>query len=251
MGILLKSDDEVEKIYRAGQILCEILDAVEAMVAPGVSTLDLDRKADELLALRGARGAFKGYQGFPGVLCTSINDQVVHGIPSESAVLKEGDLISIDCGVILDGYVADSARTVPVGEVSGDAEVLLQVTREALFEGIGQCKAGARLGNIGAAIQRAVEPRGMSLVREYSGHGVGRSLHEDPTVPNRDRAGHGPKMRPGLVIAIEPMVNLGHYDCRTLDDAWTVVTADGSLSAHFEHTVAITPKGPRVLTQRS
>jgi methionyl aminopeptidase len=251
MAILLKNASELDKMYRAGQLLCEVLDTVEALVVPGVTTKDLDDRAEALLLERGAVAAFKGYEGFPSVLCTSVNEAVVHGIPSSEVVLSEGDVVSIDCGLVLDGFFADSARTVSVGSVDPEVTHLLDVTRSALAKGIARCKSGGRVGNIGAAIQREVEAEGLSVVRDYSGHGIGRSLHEEPSVPNYGKAGRGMKLMPGLVLAIEPMVNLGDDGCELLEDDWTVVTADRSVSAHFEHTVAITSKGPWVLTQRT
>jgi methionyl aminopeptidase len=251
MGIYLKNADELDRMHRAGQILCEVLDTVESMVTNGVTTEDLDALAETLLRERGAIAAFKGYEGFPSVLCTSVNEAVVHGIPSEDVVLSDGDVVSIDCGLVLDGFYADSARTIAVGSVDAGVKRLLEVTRGALERGISKCKSGGRLGNIGAAIQRAVESEGMSIVRDYSGHGIGRSLHEEPRVPNYGKVGRGMRLVPGLVLAIEPMVSLGEDDCELLEDDWTVVTADRSMSAHFEHTVAITSKGPWVLTQRA
>ena len=251
MAFHLKSVEELDKMHRAGQVLCEVLDALEEMVVPGISTRALDERAEALLIERGAIAAFKGYGGFPASVCTSVNEAIIHGIPSNEDLLSEGDVVSIDCGVILDGYFADSARTVRVGEVSAEIAHLLDVTERSLFKGIGRCKPGGRLGNIGAAIQKEIESEGLSIVPGYSGHGIGRALHEDPSVPNRDKAGRGMRLMAGLVLAIEPMVNLGAPGCRTLEDDWTVVTTDGSVSAHFEHTVAITPKGPWVLTQRA
>ena len=248
MPLHLKSKDELETMYRAGQLLCSVLDEVESMVAPGISTADLDQKAEEMIAKAGARAAFKGYHGFPGTLCTSVNDQVVHGIPSAEVVLEAGDIVSVDCGVVLDGFYSDSARTIAVGAVAEEVQGLLDVTRKCLDLAIGQCKAGGRLSNVGAVVQKHAERHGYSVVRDYSGHGIGRSLHEDPQVPNYGRAGRGMRMRPGLVIAVEPMLNLGVPSCVTLEDGWTVVTKDRKKSAHFEHTVAITDKGPWVLT---
>lgn len=249
MGVKLKTPSELERMHAAGQLLCRILDEVEAMVAPGISTADLDARAEEMILAAGARGAFKGYHGFPAVLCTSVNEEVVHGIPSPSRVLAEGDVVSVDCGVILEGFFADSARTVAVGAVEPEVARLLAVTRESLEVAIDKCRPGNRLSSIGAAVQRHVEAEGFSVVREYSGHGIGRSLHEEPSVPNWGRPGRGLKLQPGLVLAIEPMVNAGGPGCETLSDRWTVVTRDRKVSAHFEHTVAITNKGPWVLTR--
>lgn len=251
MPIRLKTPGELEAMHRAGQLLCSVLDAVEAMVAPGISTGELDRHAEGMIEEAGAKGAFKGYHGFPSVLCTSVNDQVVHGIPRDDAVLEEGDIVSVDCGVILDGFFADSARTIAVGEVSEADQVLLDVTRRCLELAIEKCKVGGRLGNIGAVVQKHAESYGFSVVREFSGHGIGRELHEDPQVRNYGRPGRGMRLQPGLVLAIEPMINMGVPGCATLDDEWTVVTKDRRRSAHFEHTVAITKKGPWVLTARA
>ncbi len=251
MGVVLKTPAQVEKMYRAGQLLGSILDEIEAMVAPGLSTADLDRRAEELIDAAGARGAFKGYHGFPAVLCTSVNEAVVHGIPSAEQVLQEGDIVSVDCGVVLEGYFADSARTLSVGTIDEESQRLLEVTKLALERAIAHCKVGGRLSNIGAAVQRTVESAKFSVVRDFSGHGIGRALHEDPSVRNYGKIGRGMKLRPGLVLAIEPMVNAGSHHCVTLEDDWTVVTRDRKRSAHFEHTVAITEDGPWVLTQRA
>ncbi len=249
MAVSLKNAAELQKMYRAGQLLARVLDAVEAAVKPGVSTGQLDAMAQEMIEAAGARGAFKGYHGFPAVLCTSVNEAVVHGIPSMDQVLQQGDVVSVDCGVILEGFFADSARTIPVGEVDPEVKRLLEVTSTALEKAIAQCKPGGRLGNVGAAIGKVVGRSGFSLTEGYCGHGIGRQLHEDPAVPNEGRAGRGRRLQPGLVLAIEPMVNMGTGASKTLSDGWTVVTRDGRYAAHFEHTVAITPKGPWVLTQ--
>nr|WP_323745488.1 type I methionyl aminopeptidase [Parvivirga hydrogeniphila] len=245
--MLLKSPAEIEVMREAGRITASALRVVGEAVAPGVTTRQLDEIAAEHIRREGGKPAFLGYHGFPATLCVSVNDEVVHGIPGKRR-LKEGDIVSVDCGVIVDGFYGDAAMTFPAGEVSDEARRLMDVTRESLEAGIARCHPGMRLGDIGSAVQSVVENAGFSVVREYVGHGVGRSMHEEPQVPNFGRAGTGLPLRSGMVIAIEPMVNAGGYAVRTLDDGWTVVTADGSLSAHFEHTVAITADGPVVLT---
>ncbi len=248
--ISLKSAEEVESIGRAGRIAARTLERVAEAVRPGVSTGRLDRIAEEFIREEpGATPAFKGLYGFPATLCTSVNEEVVHGIPSRERDLAEGDLVTVDVGVKLDGFFTDHAVTLPVGEVDDETAKLLDVTRVALEKGIEKALPGGRVGDIGAAIQSYVEGRGFAVIRELVGHGVGHAAHEDPQVPNYGKPGHGQELREGLVIAIEPMVNAGGRRIRTLDDEWTVVTADGSLSAHFEHTVAVTADGPRVLTK--
>lgn len=250
--IHLKSAAEIEAIARAGRIVGRVLDLVADRAAPGVSTAELDWLAEAQIGEQpGAVPAFKGLYGFPTTLCTSLNHEVVHGIPSPERVLTDGDLLSVDVGVKLDGYYADAAATLPVGEVSDEARRLLVVTRRALEEGIAQARPGRRVGDLGAAVQSVVEAAGFSVIRELVGHGVGRSAHEEPQVPNYGRHGRGVRFAEGLVIAIEPMVNAGGREIRTLEDGWTVVTADGSLSAHFEHTVAVTAEGPMILTPRT
>jgi methionyl aminopeptidase len=246
--IILKTPQEIEKMRRAGRIVAATRARVAAAVRPGITTLDLDRVAEEHIAEQGAIPNFKGYRGFPATICTSINEQVVHGIPSKRA-LREGDLVSLDFGAIWEGYHADSAITVFCGEPpSAEAEKLVRVTEESLEAGVGQIRSGGRLSDIGHAVQHLVEGAGFSVVREYVGHGIGQSLHEDPQIPNYRQSGRGPELKPGLVIAVEPMVNMGGWETRVLDDDWTVVTADGSLSAHFEHTIALTNEGAEVLT---
>jgi methionyl aminopeptidase len=217
-------------------------------VAPGVTTAELDGLARERARAAGAVPAFLGYHGFPAALCISVNDEVVHGIPSEQRVLREGDVVGLDFGVVLDGWYGDSARTVPVGRVSPEAARLLEVTEGALAHAIEAARPGGRLGDLGAAVQAFVEPRGFSVVRDFVGHGIGRQLHEPPAIPNVGTAGSGPVLRAGMVLAIEPMVNAGGHEVATLDDGWTAVTHDGSLSAHFEHTIAVTEEGPEILT---
>jgi methionyl aminopeptidase len=249
--IILKSPDEVAKMRVAGSIVAETIDRVLAVVEPGVSTADLDVVAETFIRERKATPSFKGYRGFPASICASLNEEVVHGIPSPKRILKEGDVLSLDFGAIWDGYHADAAVTVFVGEPpSAEAEKLVRVTEEALEAGISQIRSGGRLSDISHAVQQVVEGAGFSVVREYVGHGIGRSMHEDPQIPNYGLPGRGPELRPGLVVAVEPMVTMGDWKTRVLADDWTVVTADGSLAAHFEHTIAVTEDGPEVLTAR-
>lgn len=250
MSIVCKSASELEKMRRSGRIVRQVLEAVKDTVAPGVSTMDLERVAESKIRELGAKPAFKGYYEYPCVLCTSVNDEIVHGIPSERRVLKQGDIVSIDCGVVLDGYYGDSAITVPVGDgVSPELGKLLEVTRNSLLRGIQAAQIGNTVGDVGAAVQHVVESNGFSVVREFVGHGIGTKLHEDPQVPNYGVPGHGPRLRDGMVLAIEPMVNVGRPETRLLDDKWTAVTEDGSYSAHFEHCVAVTKNGPVILTE--
>jgi methionyl aminopeptidase len=247
--VTLKSALEIERMRASGRIVAEVLAAIEAEIGPGVTTVQLDSVAESIIrAHEGARPAFKGYGGFPASICASVNDEVVHGIPSKSRRLEEGDIVGIDVGVLMDGYHADAARTFGVGQVTEKSQRLLTVTRSALEAGIEAAQPGARLGDVSAAIQNLAESAGFSIVRDLVGHGIGQHLHEDPQVPNFGVEGRGLELEPGLVIAIEPMVNVGAAEVRTLQDAWTIVTIDGSLSAHFEHTVAITEHGPDVLT---
>jgi methionyl aminopeptidase len=247
--VICKSPAELEKMYRAGQIVWGALDKMRAMVKPGVTTQDLDEFAEAWTVQHKARPAFKGYRGYPGSVCTSINQEVVHGIPSKSRKLKEGDILSMDFGVELDGYYGDAALTVPVGKVSPTREKLLRVTRESLEQAIDKVRPGNRLGDVSAAVQAWVEKNGYSVVREFVGHGIGTKMHEDPQLPNYGSPGHGAKLQEGMVLAIEPMVNTGGPGVRVLNDDWTAVTADGSDSAHFEHTVAVTANGPWILTR--
>lgn len=250
MAVVLKSSTEIEKMRRAGRVVREVLELVRSQVKPGATTLDLEAAAEKKIAELGARPAFKGYHGFPAVLCTSINSEVVHGIPSAKRVLKEGDIVSVDCGAIVDGYYGDAAITVPVGhKIDPKTDRLLKVTEASLHAGIAAVKPGATLGDIGSAVQKVVEAEGFSVVRDFVGHGIGSSMHEDPQVPNFGEAGRGMKLRTGMVIAIEPMVNAGKPEVRVLKDGWTAVTDDGSMSAHFEHTVAVTDTGARILTE--
>lgn len=248
MPIVCKSAAEIDKMRRSGRILRQVLDYLSSMVAPGISTMDLERAAEKKVRELGAKAAFKGYYDYPCVLCTSVNEEIVHGIPSERRTLKEGDIVSIDCGVVLDGYFADAAVTVPVGKPQPEVEKLLDVTRKSLERAIETARIGNTLGDVGAAVQELVEANGFSVVREFVGHGIGTKLHEDPQVPNYGTRGHGPRLREGMVLAIEPMVNAGKPGARVLQDKWTAVTEDGSVSAHFEHVVAITANGPQILT---
>jgi methionyl aminopeptidase len=248
--VILKSLQEIEKIRRACLIVADVLAGIREMVRPGVTTLALDEFAERFIREAGGKPAFKGYRGYPRSLCTSINDQVIHGIPAKDAVLRSGDLLSIDVGAIVDGFYGDAAVTLPVGAVTAEAERLMRVTEESLALGIAEARPGSRLFDISAAIQQHVESHGYSVVREFVGHGIGRSLHEDPQVPNFGERGRGLRIQPGMVLAIEPMVNAGGSKTIVQEDQWTAVTADGSLSAHFEHTVAVLEDGPRVLTTR-
>lgn len=247
-AVILKSRDEIEIMRRTNLIVAEVLHVLKANVGAGVTTLDLERIAEEELKKTSARPAFKGYRGYPWCLCTSVNNEVVHGMPSKRA-LNDGDIVSIDFGVLSDGFYGDSAITVPVGSVSPDAARLVKVTEESLEKAIEAAVVGNRLHDISASVQRYVESHGFSVVREFVGHGIGRELHEAPQVPNFGLPGRGIRLKAGMVLAIEPMINMGGPDVKILDDGWTAVTADGSLSAHFEHTVAITDDGPYVLSR--
>ncbi len=247
--IILKSKEEIAGIERACKITAEALERLKEIIKPGVSTQELDEFAEEFIVGKGGRPAFKGYKSYPKTLCTSINNQVVHGIPSDVAIIKEGDILSIDLGVFLDGFYGDAAITIPVGKVNSGAERLIRVTEEALYMGIGEAVIGNRLSDISHAIQAHVEEAGFSVVTAFVGHGIGRSLHEEPQVPNFGRPGQGPRLVKGMTLAIEPMVNMGGSETLVLEDGWTAVTKDGSLSAHFEHTVAVTNNGPLILTR--
>jgi methionyl aminopeptidase len=250
MAIMIKTPQEIEKMRRSGRVVREVLEHVRKFVKAGASTQDLENAAADKMQELGAKPAFKGYRGYPCVLCTSVNEEVVHGIPSAKRVLKDGDIVSLDTGVIIDGYYGDSATTIAVGaKVPERTKKLLEVTRISLEHGIEAVKPGATLGDVGAAVQEVVEAEGFSVVRDFVGHGIGTRLHEDPQVPNFGRRGQGQKLREGMVIAIEPMVNAGGPDVQVLKDGWTAVTQDGSLSAHFEHTVAVTARGAEILTQ--
>ncbi|MEX2407259.1 MAG: type I methionyl aminopeptidase [Actinomycetota bacterium] len=249
--IIYKSAEEIAKMRKAGRVVAGTIDRVVAAVRPGIATADLDAVAEAYIEEQGAIPSFQGYKGFPASICVSINDEVVHGIPSPKRLLAEGDILSLDFGAIWEGFHADSALTMFVGDPpSAEAEKLVRVTEEALEAGISQIGPGARLSDVGAAVQQVAEGAGFSVVREYVGHGVGRNLHEDPQIPNYGEPGRGPLIKPGLVVAVEPMVNIGGWETRVLADDWTVVTEDGSLSAHFEHTIAVTEDGREVLTAR-
>ena len=245
--IVCRSHAEIEKLRRVNQLVARILAELRAMVRPGVTTQEIDAAAESLVRAAGAEPAFKGYHGYPATVCASLNEQVVHGIPSKRR-LAEGDVLSLDMGAKLGGYFGDSAVTLPVGEVSADARQLLKVTEEALFRGIDAVKPGARVSDIGAAVQAHVEAHGFSVVREFVGHGIGTELHEEPQIANYGPPGRGPRLSEGMVLAIEPMVNVGGPETRILGDHWTAVTKDGSLSAHFEHTVVVAPGGCEILT---
>ncbi len=246
--VILKLPDEIEKLRTSNLIVAEILRELRERVRPGVTTRELDSLCEQLSRKRRVKPAFKGYRGYPFALCTSVNGEVVHGMPSERP-LVQGDIVSLDYGVNYQGYYGDAAITVPVGVVSAEAQRLMKVTEEGLYDGIRQAVAGNRLGDVSAAVQKRVESAGFSVVRDFVGHGIGRSLHEDPQIPNYGIRGRGIELRPGMVLAIEPMVNEGSYQVKILSDGWTVVTEDGKLSAHFEHSVAITENGPDILSQ--
>jgi methionyl aminopeptidase len=248
--IVLRSQAEIDRMRAANQLVSEVLASLEVAVAPGVTTADLDALAERLVRAGGAEPAFKGYRGYPATLCASINEEVVHGIPSKTRVLKDGDIISLDMGVKMGGFFGDSAVTVAVGRVPERTATLLRVTRESLGKAIAQVVVGGRLSDIGHAVQAGVESHGFSIVREFVGHGIGEHLHEEPQIPNYGVPGRGPKLAAGMVLAIEPMVAMGKPETKVLADKWTAVTRDGSLAAHFEHTVAVTAAGPLVLTSR-
>ncbi|MFA5073875.1 MAG: type I methionyl aminopeptidase [Nitrospirota bacterium] len=248
--IILKSRQEIEKIRKAGLVIADVLNSIRSMVREGISTEYLDAFAEQCIRNAGAKPAFKGYRGYPKTLCTSLNNEVIHGIPSKHVVLKQGDILSIDVGAVVDGFYGDAAITVPVGTITDAAERLIQVTEESLYKAIEQAKPGNHLYDISHAVQQHVEINGYSIVREYVGHGIGRNLHEDPQLPNFGEPGKGFLLKPGMVLAIEPMVNAGGCETLLKSDLWTAVTADGSLSAHFEHTVAILNDGPWILTKK-
>jgi methionyl aminopeptidase len=249
--IVCRSAVELERMHAAGRLVGEVLTALSANVAPGITTGALDTIADDLIRDAGAIPAFKGYNGYPATICASINDEVIHGIPSKERVLREGDIISLDVGASLAGYYGDSAVTVPVGRVSEEAKTLLRVTDESLYKAIDAVRPGARVSDIGHAVQTHVEAFGFSVVREFVGHGIGQKMHEEPQVPNYGEPGRGPRLAEGMVLAIEPMVNAGKPTVKVLSDGWTAVTRDRSLSAHFEHTVAVTADGAWILTARA
>ncbi len=249
MAIQIKTPAEIDKMRRSGEALRQVHEAVRPMVAAGASTMDLELVAAAKMDALHAVSAFKGYHGFPAVLCTSVNSEVVHGIPTTKRVLSDGDIVSIDCGVIVDGFYSDAAVTYAVGTPSPATRKLLEVTEASLYKAIEQAQVGGRLFDISAAVQEMCEAAGFGVVKEFVGHGIGRSMHEDPQVPNFGTRGKGPRLKAGMVLAIEPMINAGGAGVKVLPDGWTTVTLDGSYSAHFEHTVAVTKDGPRVLTQ--
>ncbi len=249
-GVTIKSPSELDAMRRAGAVVGSVITLLKRSVGPGITTRELDNIAFKEITRFGAKPTFKGYRGFPASNCTSVNEEIVHGIPSKR-VLREGDVVKLDVGATLDGMIGDAAVSLPVGEVSEEATSLLEATQQSLLEGINASLPGNRIGDIGAAVQAFGEARGYGVVREFVGHGVGRFLHEDPQVPNYGQPGIGPLLRPGMCIAIEPMLNLGDWRTRVLDDNWTVVTADGMLSAHFEHTITITESGPEILTNHN
>ncbi|MCQ2559223.1 MAG: type I methionyl aminopeptidase [Clostridia bacterium] len=247
--ITLKSATELKYMRDAGKVVAGAHQEVKKSIKPGVTTAELDRLAENFILAEGASAAFKGLYDFPAATCISVNEQVVHGIPDKKTVLAEGDIVSVDIGAGIHGYFGDSAKTFPVGEIDSEAARLLRVTEESLFKGIEQAQTGKRLSDISHAVQKHAEAAGFSVVRDYVGHGVGSKMHEDPQIPNFGRPGHGPRLRAGMTLAIEPMINMGTYEVKTLLNNWTVVTKDGKLSAHFEHTVAITDDQPEILTK--
>jgi len=249
--IELKSAREIGLMRTAGHVLSDVIDHLRGFVKPGLSTLEIDEDVEGFIAARGAKPAFKGYRGFPATVCVSINEEVVHGIPSAHRRIQEGDIVGLDLGCIVDGYYADCAFTLAIGDVPPKVQQLLDVTRESLDQAIQECRPGRRLSDVSHAVQVHVERHGFSVVRAFVGHGIGRALHEDPQVPNFGDPGRGPQLRPGMVLAIEPMVTMGSWEVRVLDDGWTAVTRDGSLAAHFEHTIAVTDTDPEVLTSRT
>jgi methionyl aminopeptidase len=248
--IVLKSEREIALMRRGGHILADVVEMLRGLVKPGMSTLEVDEEVESFIRHRGAQPAFKGYRGFPATVCISINEEVVHGIPSAHRRMKEGDIVGFDLGCIVEGYYADCAVTLPLGEVPPRVQELLDVTRESLDKAIAECRPGRRLSDVSHAVQKHVERHGFGVVRTFVGHGIGRALHEEPQVPNFGDPGRGPQLKPGMVLAIEPMVTMGSYDVKILEDGWTAVTKDGSLAAHFEHTIAVGEKGPEVLTSR-
>ena len=249
--IELKSAREISLMRAGGHILADVVERLRETVRPGLSTLEIDEDVEAFIRGRGALPAFKGYRGFPATVCISINDEVVHGIPSAHRRIKEGDIVGLDLGCIVEGYYADCAFTLAIGDVPPKVQQLLDVTRESLDVAIAECRAGRRLSDVSHAVQAHVEGHGFGVVRQFVGHGIGRALHEDPQIPNFGEPGRGPQLRPGMVLAIEPMVTMGSWEVKVLDDGWTAVTRDGSLAAHFEHTIAVTENGPEVLTSRT
>jgi methionyl aminopeptidase len=249
--IELKSAREIGLMRAGGHILADVVDRLRDTVKPGLSTLEIDEDVEAFIKGRGALPAFKGYRGFPATVCISINEEVVHGIPSAHRRIKEGDIVGLDLGCIVEGYYADCAFTLAIGDVPPKVQHLLDVTRDSLNVAIAECRPGRRLSDVSHSVQAHVERNGFSVVRAFVGHGIGRALHEDPQIPNFGDPGRGPQLRPGMVLAIEPMVTMGSWEVKVLDDGWTAVTRDGSLAAHFEHTIAVTDNGPEVLTSRT
>lgn len=249
MAIMIKTAAEIEAMRRSGEALRKVHEAVRAEVRAGITTMELERAAVAKMDELGVKSAFKGYHGYPAVLCTSVNSEVIHGIPNDRRTLQDGDIVSVDCGVVVDGFYSDSAVTYPIGTLKPEVAKLLRVTEASLYAAIEKAVPGGRLFDISHAVQSMCEAEGLSVVREFVGHGVGRNMHEDPQVPNVGSAGKGPRLKPGMVLAIEPMINLGRPEVKVLEDGWTAVTVDGSYSAHFEHTVAITKDGPVILTR--
>ncbi|WP_297519837.1 type I methionyl aminopeptidase [uncultured Clostridium sp.] len=245
--ILIKNDLEIALMRKAGKIVGETLNLLGKNIRPGITTAELDKIAEEFITKQGAKPSFKGLYGFPASVCISVNTTVVHGIPGD-CILKDGDIVSVDCGACIDGFHGDAARTFPVGNVSTEAKKLIEVTESSFFKGIEKAQIGNRLTDISNEIQKYVEAQGFSVVRDFVGHGIGRDVHESPNVPNFGKPRKGPKLVKGMALAIEPMINIGKYDVKTLSDGWTVVTADGSLAAHYENTIAILPEGPEILT---
>lgn len=248
MAITIKSEREISLMREAGKILADVHDRLEEIIAPGISTLDIDRKGEELIRKAGCIPSFLNYEGYPASICVSVNDEVVHGIPTDSRKLQEGDIVSLDAGVIYKGYHSDAARTYGVGNISDESKRLIEITRMSFYEGIKKAYAGNHLHEISATIQKFVESNGFSVVRDLVGHGVGAQLHEEPQIPNYKPVGRGPKLRPGMTLAIEPMVNAGDWKIWILEDDWTVVTRDGSYSAHYENTILITEGEPEILS---
>jgi len=248
MAVTIKSKSEIEIMREAGKILAFVHEELAKMVKPGISTMDLNKRADELMRKYGCIPSFLGYNGYPASICVSTNDEVIHGIPDKRRILQEGDIVSIDAGVVLKGYQSDAARTWAVGEITEKAKKLIRATEESFFEGLKYCRPGFRLSDVSSAIQRHAEAAGCSVVRDFVGHGIGRAMHEEPQIPNYGPPGRGPKLQPGMCLAIEPMVNAGSWKVKVLEDDWTVVTVDGSLSAHYENTVVITEDEPLLLT---
>ena len=247
--IVLKSREEIELMAEAASVTAAMLEEIPEIIRPGMTTLELDRWCEDYIQRHKMKPAFKGYGGFPGTACISVNEEVVHGIPAKTRVLKEGDIVSVDLGTIHKGFYSDAARTYPVGQISSEAKQLIDAAEASFFEGLKFCRKGFRLGDVSHAIQTYVEDRGFSVIRDYTGHGVGRELHEDPQIPNYGKANHGPQLLPGMVLAIEPMIAAGDYNVKVQSDGWTAVTCDSSLAAHYENTVVITEDEPRLLTK--